>query len=70
MTLRATGEGEGQLLSNLVEWLLHYKVKNDDALLTRYRNGRSKTVIRKDVASAIKDWCASRGLDPARFSTK
>jgi hypothetical protein len=51
--------------------LLDSGVKSKDELLSRYcRKDRKKTVIRKDVRTAIKDTVLQMGLPPDNFSNK
>jgi hypothetical protein len=62
--------GDAILVGDVAEWLRRSAVGSDDYLTDRYFLGRRKSVTAKAVRSAVKSFCASRGLDPARFSTK
>ena len=59
------------VLDNLIQWMLHSGVKCDDEFLSTYSiEGKKKTVIRKDVRTAIKDTVIEMGLPLAKFSNK
>lgn len=62
---------DNTVLNYLIQWMLHYGVQCDDELLSRYSAaGRKKTVIRKDVKTAIKSTVAEMGLPSENFSNK
>ena len=62
---------EDTVLNDLIQWMLHSGVQCDDELLSRYSTaGRKKTVIRKDVKTAIKSTVAEMGLPAENFSNK
>lgn len=62
---------ENTVLNDLIQWMLHSGVKCDDELLSRYSSaGRKKTVIRKDVRTAIKAKVIEMGLPLENFSNK
>jgi hypothetical protein len=59
------------VLDDLLQWMLNSGVKGEDELLSRYcSKDRKKTVIRKDVRSAIKNTVLEMGLPPKNFSNK
>jgi hypothetical protein len=62
--------GDAILVENVAEWLRRSGVRSEDYLTDRYFLGRRKSVTANAVRSAIKSFCASRGLNPTRFSTK
>jgi hypothetical protein len=69
--LARRSEIEEIVLNDLLQWMLHSGVKSDDELLSRYcQKDRKKTVIRKDVRTAIKITVIEMGLPPDSFSNK
>ena len=69
--LARRSEIEEIVLTDLLYWMQNSRVKSDDELLSRYcSKDRKKTVIRKDVRTAIKNTVIDMGLPPNNFSNK
>jgi hypothetical protein len=56
--------GDAILVEDVAEWLRSSGVGSEDYLTDRYFLGRRKSVTANAVRSAIKSFCASRGLFP------
>jgi hypothetical protein len=65
---------ESQLLSELVRFICDAMpagmAKSETKLLTRFHNGKLKTVTKRELVTELKDAAESQGLDPSRFSAK
>jgi hypothetical protein len=57
------------LVDKLVQWSLENSNHEQEEYLTRFINGKSKKLLRRNVAEAIKESARLCGIDPARVST-
>ena len=65
---------ESQLLSELVRFICDALpagvAQKETKLLTRFHNGRLKTLTKKELVKELQDAAESQGLEPTRFSAK
>ena len=65
---------ESQLLSELVRFICDALpaglAQKDTKLLTRFHNGKLKTITKKELVQELQDAAESKGLDRSRFSAK
>jgi hypothetical protein len=65
---------ESQLLSELVRFICDAMpagmAQSETKLLTRFHNGRMKTLTKKELVTELQDAAESQGLERSRFSAK
>eukprot|EP01036_Dinobryon_divergens_P038494 gene38494-50550_t len=63
---------ESNLLNDLIAWMKHSGVNEDDGLLTRYAGALNsrRCLWCRDMNEGVKAIAVSFGLDPAHFSTR
>ena len=55
-------------MEDLKTWITIAKMRKDDPLFSRLRNGRSRSLRRKDVSEIIKEAARHFNLQPLRFT--